>query len=46
MKPLEVRLASVEPFKAIAACHVGPPPGLFGAYGSLFEWAQRKGLAD
>jgi AraC family transcriptional regulator len=46
MKPLEVRLVSVEPFKVIAARHVGPPPELFGAYGALFEWAQRKGLAE
>jgi AraC family transcriptional regulator len=46
MNPLEVRLVSVKPFKVIASRHVGPPLELFGAYGALFEWAQRHGLAD
>jgi len=46
MKPLEVRLVTVEPFKVIATRHVGPPLELFRAYGALFEWAQNHGLAE
>ena len=45
-KPLEVRLVSVEPFKVVAARHVGPPVELFSAFGALFEWAQQRGLVE
>lgn len=43
---LEVRLVSVEPFKVIAARHVGPPDGLFKAFGDLFNWAEKTGLLE
>ncbi len=43
---LEVRLVSVEPFKVIAARHVGPHEGLFSAYTELMDWVQKTGQAD
>lgn len=41
---LEVRLVSVEPFRVIAARHVGRPEGLFAAFGALFEWGEKSGF--
>jgi AraC family transcriptional regulator len=41
---IEVRLVSVEPFKVIASRHVGPPEGLFAAFGELFDWAEKNEL--
>ena len=43
---LEVRLVSVEPFRVIAARHVGRPEGLFAAFGALFEWGEKSGYLD
>ncbi len=43
---LEVRLVSVEPFKVIASRHVGPPEGLFTAFGDLYAWAEKAGMLD
>jgi AraC family transcriptional regulator len=40
---LEVRLVSVDPFRVIAARHVGRPEGLFAAFGALFEWGEKSG---
>ena len=45
-KALEVRLVSVDPFKVIAARHVGPHKALFQAFGKLLRWAEETGRAD
>lgn len=43
---IEIRLVSVEPFKVIAARHVGPPEGLFTVFGGLFNHYQETGHLD
>ena len=43
---IEVRVVSVDPFKVIASRHLGPHKGLFKAYGDLFGWAEKTGLAE
>ena len=45
-KALEVRLVSVEPYKVIAARHVGSQDGLFHAFGNLMRWAEETGRAE
>jgi AraC family transcriptional regulator len=45
-RKLEVRLVSIDPFKVIASRHVGPPDGLFKAFGDLFNWAEKTGLLE
>lgn len=43
---LDVKVVSVEPFKVIAARHLGPHKGLFKAYGEFFAWAEKSGLVE
>ncbi len=45
-RELEVRLVCVEPFKVIATRHVGPPDGLFVAFGDLYDWAEKTGMLE
>ncbi|MDA0681246.1 MAG: GyrI-like domain-containing protein [Proteobacteria bacterium] len=46
IKPLEVKLVTIEPFKVIASRHSGAQKGLFEAYGKLFAWAEIGGIAE
>ena len=43
---LEVKVLAIEPFKVIAARHVGPNEGQFKTFGTLFHWAEQRGLAN
>lgn len=43
---LVVKVVSLEPFKVIAARHLGPHKGLFQAYGEFFAWAEKSGLVE
>ncbi len=43
---IEIKISSLEPFKVVAARHLGPHQGLFESYGKFFAFAEKAGWIE